>query len=153
MTRDGQDLETMSETELMEFEPEENNPLHALAEKRKMVTAQLREQGMTTREIAKVVGVSHVRVAKYLHEIDRLKIVVDVDDVPAMRMVHIIRLNQMYTSIEEKIEAGNMDAIKTGLSIMKRAAKLCGLDKPTTQEVRVQGASFGDAMRQILNGD
>jgi hypothetical protein len=151
MVRDGRDLETMTETELMEWKPADTNPMHMVAEKRKMITAQLREQGMTFREIGKIIGVSHVRAAKYMEEIDKVKTIVEIDDTYAMRMVHIIRLNQMYSSIEEKIDAGNMDAIKTGLHIMKRAAKLCGLDKPTASEVSVQGASFGNAMRQILN--
>lgn len=94
----------------------------------------LRRDGWSYRAIGEHFAITHSsvyeRVQKALHD----TVAESADEV---RTLELERLDKMQARLEAKIEAGDMKAIATALSIMDRRAKYLGIDAPAKTEVTV----------------
>lgn len=95
---------------------------------------ELRKKGWTYRAIGEKYGMSapsaYERVKKALYN----TVAEPAED---LRQMELERLDDLYTKLSAKIEAGDVRAISTALSIMDRRAKMLGIDAPMKVESSV----------------
>ena len=100
------------------------------AEKRK-TSVQLREAGLTFKEIANQVGVSTARAHQYVEqELDQLNQKAS-ESAETLRRLEAERLDRATTGIWAHVKRGDYKAIDRLIKIMERRARLFGLDGPT----------------------
>ena len=101
-----------------------------LAQKRRLKTFELYEQGYSYRKIAKEVGVSHNIVGRYIKN--------ELDFLAAKRKeigekvieIELKRLDSMLEVMKAKADAGDQGAVDRVIRIMDRRARYLGLNAP-----------------------
>lgn len=96
---------------------------------------QMRIDGRTFKEIAEFVGSSAYTVHGILTEEFNRRDAQLSERVGELRVIENERLDEMYEGVRLGIKAGDTDAIRAGLAIMQRRAKMMALDKPASAPV------------------
>lgn len=96
---------------------------------------QMRIDGRTFKEIAEFVGSSAYTVHGILTEEFNRRDAQLSERIGELRVIENERMDEMYDSLRPAIKEGNTDAIRAGLSIMQRRAKMMALDKPASAPV------------------
>lgn len=98
---------------------------------------ELRLLGLTYEQIGTAVGVSwhtvYKRVQRALEKTLR-------EPADAVRQMELDRLDLLWRSVIDRVTAGELDAVRTALSIMDRRAKYLGLDAPVRHEHIIEEA-------------
>lgn len=93
---------------------------------RRMKALDMRKLGLDYHQIAERLGYSSVEAARGAVNVALRS--VEVEGVEDFRRVHMGRLEALIGKVWPKMLEGDAEAIRTGLAIMERQAKLMGLD-------------------------
>lgn len=105
---------------------------------------ELRRAGCSYREIARELKV-HVKVAhRVVTEALKEQIAKTGETAEMLVRIQRDRLEAMYLGIRQAAEAGNTRAVEVALRLLEREARLCGLDAPAKQEVKVSYSELSD---------
>lgn len=93
---------------------------------------ELRRDGMSYKDIAKVLGIAHGTARNWIvAELERTA----AEPREEVRKIEVERLDYLYSKLKPRIDQGESQAINSALKVMDRRAKLLGLDMPVQVEV------------------
>jgi hypothetical protein len=98
--------------------------------------AQLRARGLSYSEVAKKSGYSH-RGSAY-KAVQKAYALVTPEANEATLRLYLDRLDRLQAAFWDRAEAGDLEALMVILEIMKRRAKVLGLDRPMRFEKRLK---------------
>lgn len=105
---------------------------------------ELRRKGYSYREIARELKV-HVKVAhKVVTDAFKEQLAKMGETSEMLVKLQMERLEAMWQGLSTNAEGGNARAIEVALRLLERQAKLCGLDAPVKQEVKVSYSELSD---------
>lgn len=108
---------------------------HAKLPERRREALELRKTGMSYRDMAPLLGVSHVQAFKDVKtEIDRLN-EDNKEEAKEVKKLEIARLDIALKAIWPDVEKGDLKAIGMLLRIQERRARFEGLDVAAKQEI------------------
>jgi predicted DNA-binding protein (UPF0251 family) len=110
----------------------------------------LRRDGLTLREIGKIVGVSHVTVDRWIKAALKETITPAADEV---RTLEIERMDYYISRLTAQIERGNQVArnVEVAMKVAERRARLLGLDAPQEIDATVHEVTQADlALQELL---
>lgn len=127
-----------------------NNKPDADERQRAAQALELRTSGMTYAAVAAALGYSDESGAR--KAVDRLLSRVECEGAEELRRLEGQRLDAMQRAIWPQACGGDLDAIKTALSIMARRSKLLGLDAPTRVAVgpSISGTEFANEAARLI---
>lgn len=97
----------------------------------------LRKGGLSLRDIAEHLGVSHETVRNDIETmLEETR--VDIADIDAVRRLEIERLDGWLIAANKKIAKGDVNAVHIALKIQERRARYLGLDAPAKQETTIR---------------
>ena len=100
---------------------------------RRARAVELKQAGLTIREIGKALGVSHQTA--HTAVINGLRMIVGDATIEMERQTDVARLDTMIRSMWPDVLNGDKDAVRETLACLKRRAQLLGLDAPKTVRV------------------
>lgn len=103
-------------------------PSKITADERRLKAFELRKQGLTLRQIAVKLKVSHVCVHQYLSEALKELVKEQAQLIEEIRALELERLDMMLQGLMPKAKKGNTFAIDRVLKIMQRRSKYLNLD-------------------------
>jgi hypothetical protein len=110
-----------------------------LGKERTAQALELRKAGLTYRQIGERLGFTeqgaHICVTRALERIGKLA----ADEVEAVRLLEIERLDRMLAAIWGQVLNGNFGAIDRALRIQERRARLQGLDAAAKHDITTDG--------------
>lgn len=122
----------------------------ARATERRAAAAALRRLGCSYQEIGEKLGITRQAAFKLVKTAIRRLQEEAAEDLEAMRVLELERMDRWLVMVAQEIRAGNvLPGIDRGLRIMERRAKLLGLDAKESIEVRVSTEVDADFSAQL----
>lgn len=112
---------------------------------------ELRLAGHSVRQIAAATGMSRSTVHRREHQgIAQLPVLANADE---LRKVEVARLDRYLAALDQRVQAGDVNAIQAALRVSDRRSKLLGLDAPiqvegTFTEVTQEDLELAEMMRE-----
>ena len=103
----------------------------------KVGALQLRQRGLSYREIAATIGVSLTTAYNNVQDCIKELNVIALEEAEIVRDLELARLDAALASIEVKLAKGDLGAINTLLRIQERRARFLGLDMPNKTDITV----------------
>lgn len=109
--------------------------------KRDQLILQRINEGRTYRQIAVEVGIQESGISKAVKRALRAIVAPEAD---TLRKTHMSRLELMWENIMPAILEGDVNAIRTGVLLLKRQAVMFGIDAPVQMSVKRVTEEYAD---------
>ena len=105
----------------------------------------MRVQGYTVVEIAEELGIAHQVVTINLRRVMQELKALSEQEADSYRAYELTRLDNLFKSLQAKIEEGDVNAVNAAVRVIERRCKMLGIDAP--QEIKIDD---GGELREKL---
>lgn len=111
---------------------------------RQELAVQLRREGYTYREIARLIRTTDKVAYQLVSDAFKSQQLRTKEQVEQLTELHSQRLDWMFLKLKDRIGSGDTRAIEVATKLLDRQAKLLGLDAPVKQQVNVRYEQLSD---------